>query len=310
MDDANQTHLGEGNSNRFRHMDSIEHMTVEQADANLADFENIEETKYKIYNICCCKIARIIPVNIFVYKYWIISPVMPLFASVLMTYSIFFYFFRTFPRLSYIRGIVMSILVSFSYIMFMICYYLTMCSDPGYLPYDWIKTKKTKYAWEELLPGTAIRDDQVTFAKSSQLEFAYFSRQSGKFVVRGDHICSFVTNWIGKRNHKYFQLMLFYGSFYTLLVPVLFFTVYKKKEKTVYDIVQFCNSALELLFFCFMITFLFDDCFRLLAGKTQLNMDYDSINLRLSNVRDIYGHGSICFFCCPTQAFGAEIELL
>jgi hypothetical protein len=41
-------------------------------------------------------------------------------------------------------------------------YYGAVCRDPGYLPYDWERTRRTKYTWQELMTGTAVVSTHLT----------------------------------------------------------------------------------------------------------------------------------------------------
>lgn len=185
-----------------------------------------EDTKWeKIRFLGCCPLARLIPTYRTYCRYWEIDCLMPPFVTLIILFNVLVYSLIVLPKLS-LTGLISScVFVYIFFILFMISYFMAMCMDPGYLPYDWIVRQKTKYTPDELYPGIALRKEQFNFAENNRCPYASFSKSSGLFVVRGDHICGWVTNWIGKRNHKQFILMLLYGSLYCLSSFITMFFV-------------------------------------------------------------------------------------
>jgi hypothetical protein len=111
------------------------------------------------------------------------------------------------PRLSLGLRIVSLFQITLAYVMFTVSYFNAVCRDPGYLPFNWSLTCRTKYSWHELLDGTATEEDQFAFVRVARRpRGCSFSSSAGRFVIRADHVCGWIANWVGKRNHKFFLL--------------------------------------------------------------------------------------------------------
>ncbi|KAH0795671.1 DHHC zinc finger domain containing protein [Histomonas meleagridis] len=185
--------------------------------------------------------------------------------------------------------------------------------DPGFLPYDWVKTKKFKYSYEEQLSGLAIREDQFRFAETHKPPFASFSHRSGRYVIRADHICVWVSNWIGKRNHKQFTLMLIYGVLYCL--ALILWGVYlfpSIKTQTTLFLFTLVAMMFELSFGSGMLIMLASNLYNLRMGKTQLQR-WKNQNLTnkgcCENLKEICGDGPRFAWAIPTPAFGDDLRI-
>jgi hypothetical protein len=91
----------------------------------------------------------------------------------------------------------------------------TYLTDPGYLPFFYPATTRRSFTFDELRYGTAVTPQQRSWARrQSRAGRIQFGRHSGRFIIRGDHYCSFMGNWIGLGNHRYFILAVLYIVFY------------------------------------------------------------------------------------------------
>lgn len=219
----------------------------------------------------------------------------------------------------HLYSLVFQILFSALIILFFSLFYCSFlgasCMDPGFLPFDWIRTRKMKYSYQELLSGLAYRQDQINFASYYRPTFASFSTESGRFIIRGDHICIWINNWVGKRNHKQFILMLFWGSMSGFLCFVL-------KYQFIYEIFNIFSFLTELGFFPFFLLifstffeigygailfgFFIYQIFNLCLDRTAISIYKNVSNqnvLRCTSMREVCGHGSVFSWFIPTPAF-------
>lgn len=104
-----------------------------------------------------------------------------------------------------------KILFSIFYFFGLISFLLVYLSDPGFLPFYHPVIKKRKYTLDEIRDGTAYTKEQIEWAKKQERPSrSCFTTSSGRFLLRSDHYCKYVGNWIGLYNHRYFLLALFY----------------------------------------------------------------------------------------------------
>ena len=162
---------------------------------------------------CCCKVAYFPIQNLTFIGHWRKNLAIPIIVGIFYFVTISCYFvdtYNTFPNLTYL--ILSYFFTSFSFICFIIGYYAIIIKGPGYVPYNWFETHKTKYTWEESMRNIAIYNDQVKFAQSSvdRPRRSCFSKEARRFVLRADHYCKLGKSWIGLKNYRYFILTCFY----------------------------------------------------------------------------------------------------
>lgn len=148
------------------------------------------------------------------------------------------------------------------YFYFMVVIYTTMAismlrtifMNPGYLPFFYpAQTDRKEFTKEEFRLGYACQQEQYDWVKKQKRpNRSCFSERVGYIVMRPDHYCGWVTNWIGYRNHRYFIIFTTCASIY---VDVIFFNVchmfyYHRKEHTLIGyILMVCFSAFFGLLF-------------------------------------------------------------
>lgn len=300
------------------------HMNLDDINEPLNNIQNVEtpddipeETKWKqVKNCCGAPVLLVMPVDRLFIKHWELSLCIPIFVASIIIFCIVSYFISVFPYLTpkYLQ-LISPIEIFFMFILFLWSYLYAAFSDPGFLPFDWVKSKKTYYTWEEQLNGLAIRTDQFEFARKHHPNFASFSSMSGRFIIRADHFCGWITNWVGKRNHKQFILLTFYGFLFCLsLVFWRFFTNvnFRKTNKSLF-VVNLISLIFEASYAVALFIFFIENLINLFKNRTQI-MKWKNKNANSSNccdgVKDVCGEHNICCYFLPTPAFGKEIDNL
>jgi len=184
--------------------------------------------------------------------------------------------------------------------------------DPGFLPYNWIETRKSKYLWQEQLNGLAILKEQFDFALNNPRPIeASFSHSSGRFIIRGDHICGWISNWVGKRNHKQFFLLMFWGSFfvYSLAFPRLLPgpSLENCTNDLIYSLANLA-SIIEIIIATLLLCGFISEILEIKQNVTKIqkwkNIKSDTDN----GFEEVFGKTSKLMWFIPTPAFN-EIEL-
>lgn len=276
-----------------------------------------EETKWKQVRKCCgAPVLLVMPVDRLFIKHWEISLCIPIFVALIIIYCFVAYFISVFPYLTpnYLK-IISPIEIFFMFALFLWSYLYASFADPGFLPFDWVKTKKTHYTWEEQLNGLAIRKDQFDFARNHHPSFASFSTMSGRFIIRADHFCGWITNWVGKRNHKQFILLTLYGFLFCISLFLWIFPTnvnLRKTNKPLY-IVRLIAIVFELAYGVALFMFFVGNLYNLFLNRTQImkwkNKTADSDKC-CAGFKEVCGKHNFCCYLLPTAAFGDEIENL
>lgn len=276
----------------------------------------------------------------------------PIFALFLITISHLSFFFTvlTFVKTTEKKTFYffMIFMMFFLLFMFLWSFFGSACSDPGFLPFDWESHQNftshhqhqnnfffnvPKVGWRSQLSGLAIHQDQIEYAKKHCPSFASFSRSAGRFVIRADHICGWTGNWVGKRNHKQFILMTFWGS---LMVFNLFFWQFKYARMKVVEedgsnrfrflfslgpigfFVQLCALLFEPIFFVLLFAEFVQSLINIIRNTTKIknwkmsqqkndgtksNIEYGC----LKSMKEICGNSSIFCWIFPFFAFGNDL---
>lgn len=267
----------------------------------------------QVRTICKLPVLLVMPQDRLFIKHWEVSMLVPIFEALVMVLSIVTFIVSLAKRKMCTFLIIVCLIFGVTFFaLFVWSFFSTMFMDPGFLPFDWIKTRKTKYGYEEQLSGLAIRDDQFEYAERNKPPFASFSHGAGRFVIRGDHVCIWVSNWVGKRNHKQFLLMNFWGAFTCLLFAIVTLFSVNPKKSFSYFFFEVLAIGMEFAFGFSMLGMFIKSLFNLSKNKTTLQImkDVESNDLGcLKNFQEVCGTGSFLSWIIPTPAFSDDLVL-
>lgn len=119
-------------------------------------------------------------------------------------------------------------LFSIFFFFWLYAFFLAMCKSPGYLPWYWSVEKGTEYTFEEQMDGIITNDNQYNFAiKNSRPERSTLSKKARRIVLRADHICPWIANWLGLKNYRHFIQFLFWNfSLFVCFFVVIAYQIY------------------------------------------------------------------------------------
>ncbi|OHT02237.1 DHHC zinc finger domain containing protein [Tritrichomonas foetus] len=272
-------------------------------------------SKNEWHSICCSCFVRIDGTSRYFCRHWEISLGIPIFVIALIIFCFTVFIFANYVDFPSLELKIVSLLeITIFLLLFLWSYFGAMCMDPGFLPYNWSMTRRFFYSWEEQLDFLAIDQEQVNFATSNDLPpNSSFSRSAGRFVVRADHICGWISNWVGKRNHKQFMLMLLYGSIFSSSLFVWRFAAKRSQSLKERSIAIYGCDITACVFECIFAFLLFGDFVifldELIKNRTQLDRMKKKNKKKLGceeAMRQICGNGSIFCWICPTPAFGED----
>lgn len=284
---------------------------------------NLENTQWEVKHKCCCcgpYVDLYVPNNgtRHFLRYWECQPTVPIAVTVLVFFGLFVFFYAVEPyEYSIILQIISPFPVIISLILFLWSYYGAVCMDPGFLPYNWIQTQRFYYTWQEQLSGLAVTKQQIEFAKTDENRPPHcsFSTTYGRYVIRADHICGWINNWVGKRNHKQFLLFNLYGFVYCFLLFGFNFAVKENffSRKMTFLFLQILSAAMEVAFGLLMICFFIQTLCDLSQNRTKIQKmrgeKGDSSYSCNDSMQEICGNGSKCLWLCPTPAFDENLVI-
>jgi hypothetical protein len=247
--------------------------------------------------------------------YWQPSPGMPIFVVSTFVFCYFAFLSATLPRLAPAVAVVSFLESTVAGTMFLWSYLGAVCRDPGYLPFDWAQTQRTKYGWDELMAGTTTTQAQREYvAAVPRPPGCSFSRSSGRYVIRADHICGWIANWVAKRNHKHFILFMWWGALTALsLFGWRWIPQSDLKSESYWRwAVDITATIIEGLFGVVMLLAAPSFCVGVLSATTKLQRmkGEGAVEIgKMDALRQVFGDGSVVAWAWPTDAFGDEIQL-
>lgn len=199
------------------------------------------------------------------------------------------------------------------------CLIYSHMKDPGYLPYYFpamyynqdpespgnqndktdsnnIKYGRKTFTLDELRSGTAIHQEQIDWARNQRRpERIRFSAGIGYFIVRGDHICQYINNWVGLYNHRWFMIAIFYLMLY--IFDYIFVYTYEKFVTHNVSCPKYMTPILLLIglpFLFLLFNNFFNQCVSISNNLTLLSMfKGEFINYSrgscLNNWEDVFG---------------------
>ena len=294
---------------------------VQQGDDHDPEITFPLPTEWEVTTSCCC-CSPCVRVHAdperYFWGHWERFVCMPVFVSCISIFTLLVWVFLVYSeyKKTWMR-IAAPIEIGFTLVMFAWSYFGASCMDPGYLPFDWVREKRLRYTWQEQLTGLGVRQDQIEFAKNHRPRFASFSKSAGRFVIRADHICGWIANWVGKRNHKQFMLMNFWGSAYALSLFVwnILGASALQPEKLFRMAAILVCFGIEAVF-AFALMFVFGYALNDLANnvtKIQKWKKEQSVTNQnytcMQSMREVCGNGTVLCWCVPIPAFGDDMRV-
>lgn len=123
--------------------------------------------------------------------------------------------------------IAMLVLTSVIFFIWIVSYFCACCRSPGYLPFYWSVEKKEVFTYEQQMDGVCTNDEQKQFATYNyRPERGSFSQQARRLVLKADHICKWIANWVGLKNYRYFYQTVLWFLIYFIDWFVVFILVF------------------------------------------------------------------------------------
>lgn len=126
------------------------------------------------------------------------------------------------------KGTVRSILWGFATGMLLLCYWLAVVTEPGFVPDEamWRYAPGNQYV-EKLgsIMQEKKRNNELRHCKwcgKYKPDRTHHCRVYGTCILKMDHHCPWIFNTVGFKNHKYFFLILFYSVLDLWLIVVTF----------------------------------------------------------------------------------------
>jgi hypothetical protein len=293
---------------RLKSADAICRMSESQTHGGIPDSVQWERS-------CCCCGAIAGSMRHFYCGYWKCEPCMPVFTGFFICYCYSFFIASSVVHFTSVTIQIISVVeTTLTLGLFAWAYYGTVCRDPGYLPYDWERTRRTKYSWRELMTGTAVAAAHFSYVDSvPRPPGCSFSKSYGRYVIRADHICGIVGNWIAKRNHKQFLLMLLWGTVACASLFVWRFcpteAISWKSPVRICDLFAAVIEGVFLLILAFSGISFFHSAASSQTRVQQHKGEKPAERTMRESLSLICGNGPICCWFCPTSAFQDDIIL-
>ncbi|OHT12393.1 DHHC zinc finger domain containing protein [Tritrichomonas foetus] len=182
------------------------------------------------------------------------------------------------PNVSFYSSAFVFFLTVFM-LLFAYSYVVTILVGPGYIPFYYPMKISQGPTRPDYLSGMVTREDQLEYAKSQKIpNRTRFFNSAHRFVIRPDHLCAWVTSFIGKKNHKLFFLFNFWGVIYiSLFVYSCFRTLYETifsicAERAFFFAICIIYTALGISFLLLTGSFLKQNISQISQNRTQFEI--------------------------------------
>ncbi|OHT16462.1 DHHC zinc finger domain containing protein [Tritrichomonas foetus] len=204
-----------GKSKRCKNAHAYEGRTV-MVEGEMQKVPQFSEWRYVCR--CCggkCNLVYFPVIKRYFCNQWECNITYPLFVVFFLTIAFVFSILAIIEFLESAEQIVMLVLTSFFYLIWLISYFCAVCSSPGYLPFYWAVEKKEIFTYEQQMDGVITNKDQYDFAAyNGRPERGSFSVQARRLVLKADHICKWIANWVGLKNYRYFYQKVVWALLY------------------------------------------------------------------------------------------------
>lgn len=193
---------------------------IEQNEPFINDSDFIEippKTNYKtIFSFFNIQINYVPSNKRFYLNHWEIHLGYPIGVLYVIFSSYFVILKCIYPNVNWLNRKIIIPLTIFM-ILFSYSYLAVIYVGPGYLPY-YYPARYSQDKNEDYLSGLVTTNEQQEFIKRKKYptRVRYF-RSAQRLVIRPDHLCAWVSSFIGKKNHKLFFLFNMWGVLYISL---------------------------------------------------------------------------------------------
>ena len=167
---------------------------------------------------CCggrCNLVYFPVIKRYFCNQWECNLLYPVCVSFFVTVSFAFSIVAIIQFLHDPERIIMLVLTCLFYLLWVTSYFMAVCSSPGYLPFYWAVEKKEVFTFEQQMDGVITTQEQYDFAAyNGRPERGSFSRQARRLVLKADHICKWIANWVGLKNYRYFFLKVLWAMIF------------------------------------------------------------------------------------------------
>ena len=202
-------------------------------------------------NICGLQLAYVPAIGKYYLNHWKIEFAYPLGVLFVIHSS---YLVCLFCHMPYVRFIGPALFwaMTVSNALFSISYFATVLTGPGYLPFSYPAPAK------DYLSGLATTDEQAEYAKHQRLppRCRYF-RSARRIVIRPDHLCAWVSSFVGRKNHKLFVLFNFWGVTYISMFVYCSFRSLFELVTELDTTAALVNYAIVIVYTILGVSFLF-----------------------------------------------------